>query len=234
MIWERFQALRGRYAALSRIKKISTFCLFVNLILCMGTYVAFYNIGWVSNDEWAFSYLLMEFLCVAILSLTLLITWIASLSSRQDRLWTSGVFFAFVALPALGGRVFSPSGGMVILGVRDHMTRACSLDDLRRFARDIHALGDMDHLSQYARDNVRVFGRNVNIVHGDVSRLTAFGPGSSRISCAEPAANPHCSNPNLTRRCRPRLSAAITRSAGSWRLAAGPAAKPSTMAAITP
>jgi len=129
------------------MKQIAIFCLVLQIILS-GIYCAtFFWLGYSETLAAIYATNPLWFLgCGMILFFVLLAQMIRSLMRTRYRLWMKTAiigFFAFFLIP-LGLR---PAHGLLLAwGIKHRIMQDYSLDDLRRFARDINdALQDKDY-----------------------------------------------------------------------------------------
>jgi hypothetical protein len=73
----------------------------------------------------------------------------------KEQLWTTGMILGAAASIAVQSYLLPPPGSFIIYGIRDHVMRDYTLDDLRRFAQDMHQETP-----------------NFNISHGNTSGLS--------------------------------------------------------------
>ena len=125
------------------MKKLSLLSSILFLLLLVGLYAAFYNLGWVTNGGWAVSYWIFGLPVLFLLLLTSLVTWICSLLKRKDRIWTTGTLLLTGLLFQLPNVLHVSTVQMLLHGLVNHVTHDYTLNDLRHFARDMHnAIGD--------------------------------------------------------------------------------------------
>jgi len=126
------------------MKLTSLIALVLPIIFLMTEYVLNYWYGYYEESLSPISRSMMleltEFILLLVLLLpALLIAWIISLFRKKHRLWTTAMLAGLLALIGFQLIVLHPSK-LIIYGMRNRMMRDYSLDDLRRFARDIDQL----------------------------------------------------------------------------------------------
>ena len=124
--------------------------------------MAFYCMGWSVNSAWPFIYpVLIELPLLFVLFFVLAITLILSLGRCKDRLWTFAMMLGFIALIS-STRILFPTPDVIrVHGLRDHVMREYTLDELRAFAREVHQ--GIDLRNEFPEKSIN---------HGDTSRLT--------------------------------------------------------------
>jgi hypothetical protein len=124
------------YSAMrSATKLISCFCFLWIFLDFVSPYPAYYLAGYfVSTKPLGYSFILFLLLPVPLVSLVGI--WIISAIRRKDWLWATGAILGVAALFGLRSIVPAPDN-LAIRGLRDRIMRDYTLEDLRRFARDI-------------------------------------------------------------------------------------------------
>ncbi|HEV3272629.1 MAG TPA: hypothetical protein VGZ93_10655 [Candidatus Methylacidiphilales bacterium] len=121
------------------MKSLSSICLAAVIVCLIGSYLSFYSMGSLEHSMWEFFDPFITGPIIIISFLVLVVTWIVSLCLRKHMLWTTGMLVGFIALAGLYWYgVLPPPGCTVVYGIRNHVMKVCTLDDLRRFARSVH------------------------------------------------------------------------------------------------
>jgi hypothetical protein len=137
------------------MKFIGSICLILTVASLIAEYVGCYSLGWI-GIFWGLSDPLLNFAFQFLLFLILLIMWLVSLFKKRSRTWTSLGMALFVGILLVDWYLLPRPVNLIVHGIRNHVMKVCTLDDLRRFSRSVH------------RDLP-----NIDIFHGDTSSLSA-------------------------------------------------------------
>jgi hypothetical protein len=138
-------------------KIISFTCLVLLVAISLVKYPATY---WMGYEEKTF-YILADPVMMGVpwllIATILIITWVSSLIRRKCYWWTTAMVAGLLIVVTV--EHFVPGArGLIVYGLRDRVMRDYSLDDLRRFSREVN------------QDGLLSGGRWIN--HGDASGLT--------------------------------------------------------------
>jgi amino acid transporter len=122
------------------MKAVSLTCLLVGVVMELLMYVANYAMGWGSTNSLLLAgNSLMGLLVFFLVIVGLLVAVARSLYRREKRFWPTICLVIFVLVVFALPSVFVLPGYMSAYGLRDHMMRDFTLDQLRSFAREVQA-----------------------------------------------------------------------------------------------
>jgi hypothetical protein len=119
------------------VKGFSLLAFFTIILFGLGEYPGWYSMGWVTGSSQRYFNPFTELAAIFICLPLLLGCWIVSLFLRRHRLWTTTILAGAVLSYTFLFLLLPPPGCMTIYGIRDHVMKVATLDDLRNLAREI-------------------------------------------------------------------------------------------------
>jgi len=112
---------------------------------------------WIGYYEGSYSPLayrdvLMPFVGI-IASILIAMVWFLSLIWKKHRLWTTGMIIGFIVLIGLE-RLAPYPRDMIAYGLRDRLTHDQSLDELRRFARELEKMPPSGNNKSFTKEDL--------------------------------------------------------------------------------
>lgn len=119
------------------MKILSSLCLLLAVACQAAGYYGMYSMGWLGS-AWRYLnfFTLDPVLFLAVVALVGIC--LVSLFQRNQTVWSAAMLGGFVASMCVQLYVLPHPVRLVIYGLRNHVMQECSLDELRRFAREIH------------------------------------------------------------------------------------------------
>lgn len=116
------------------MKRIAALLILMGICL-VSRYALNYWLGYYEQSYLPLVWQLLLGLIGFVVALYLLFIWIISLVRRNQRLWTTGMLVVLLVL--VGIEWILPPRDMITYGLRDRLARDYSLEELRRFTKDI-------------------------------------------------------------------------------------------------
>ena len=120
----------------SGAKILAMACIIILVVWDGLLYLGFYSMGWLGGF-WEFANPFTSNVIEPPALLLLVALWLSSLFSKKLRLWMTGAFALAVGIIVIEFTCLPPPGITTVYGIRDHVMKVATLDDLRAFARSI-------------------------------------------------------------------------------------------------